>query len=208
MSNKPKRSFRAWIVSGPSGSGKTSLCEALLKDPFWGQKLLKTVSYTTRALRPGEREGRDYRSISKERFLVLKKQGALLESEKIFGAYYGTPKKDVTLARRQGKDLLMCIDVKGARTVRRFFKEEAASIFILAPKEEILSKRLKKRSTEGRAQINHRLRRVKSEMRRMKEYDYVVVNDDFNEALGKIKSILTAKTCEGTYVVRSIRKAY
>ena len=135
MSNKPKKSFRAWIVSGPSGSGKTSLCEALLRNPFWGKRLLKTVSYTTRSLRPGERQGRDYRHISKERFLVLKKQGALLESEKIFGAYYGTPKKAVGQAKRQGRDLLLCIDVKGARTVRRFFKKEATSIFILAPKE-------------------------------------------------------------------------
>ena len=197
MSNKVKRSFRAWIVSGPSGSGKTTLCEALLEDPFWGKRLLKTVSYTTRSLRPGERQGRDYRLVSKERFLVLKQQGALLESEKIFGAYYGTPKKDVWQAKRQGKDLLLCIDVKGARTVRRFFKKEATSIFILAPKEEVLLKRLKKRSTEDRDQIVRRLRRVKSEMGHAKEYDYVVVNDDFNEALNKIKSILTAKTCEG-----------
>ena len=197
MSNKSKKGFCAWIVSGPSGSGKTSLCEALLKDPFWGKRLLKTVSYTTRALRPGERQGRDYRPISKERFLFLKKQGALLESEKIFGAYYGTPKKDVCVAKRLGRDLLLCIDVKGARTVRRFFKKEATSIFILAPKEEVLHKRLKKRSTENRDEILLRLRRVKSEMRHAKEYDYVVVNDDFNEALGKIKSILTAKTCEG-----------
>jgi len=208
MSNKLRKSFCAWIVSGPSGSGKTSLCEALLEDSFWKKRLLKTVSYTTRALRPGERQGRDYRPISKKRFLVLKKQGALLESEKIFGAYYGTPKKDVRLAKRQGKDLLLCIDVNGARTVRRFFKKEATSIFILAPKEEVLRRRLKKRSTENRDQVRRRLRRVKSEMRRMKEYDYVVVNDDFNEALSKIKSILTAKICEGAYVIRSIGKAY
>jgi guanylate kinase len=208
MSNRPKKSFRAWIVSGPSGSGKTSLCEALLKNPFWGKRLLKTVSYTTRSLRPGERQGRDYRHISKERFLILKKQGALLESEKIFGAYYGTPKKAVAEAKRLGRDLLLCIDVKGARTLRRFFKKEATSIFILAPKEKVLRERLKKRSTENRDQIHRRLRRVKSEMGHMKEYDYVVVNDDFNEALGKIKSILTAKTCEEAYVVRSIREAY
>ena len=208
MSNKVKKSFRAWIVSGPSGSGKTTLCEALLEDPLWGKRLLKTVSYTTRPLRPGERQGRDYRHISEEKFLVLKQQGSLLESEKIFGAYYGTPKKDVWQAKRQGKDLLLCIDVKGARTVRRFFKKEATSIFILAPKEEVLLKRLKKRSTEDRDQIVRRLRRVKSEMGHAKEYDYVVVNDDFNEALNKIKSILTAKTCEGAYVVRSIGKTY
>jgi len=197
MSNKVKKSFRAWIVSGPSGSGKTTLCEALLEDPFWGKRLLKTVSYTTRSLRRGERQGRDYRPISEEKFLVLKQQGALLESEKIFGAYYGTPKKDVSEAKRLGKNLLLCIDVKGARTVRRFFKKEATSIFIVAPKEEVLLKRLKKRSTEDKGQIAQRLRRVKSEMGHTKEYDYVVVNDDFNEALDKIKSILTAKTCEG-----------
>jgi guanylate kinase len=196
MSSKQKTVFHAWIISGPSGSGKTTLCEALLKDPYWQKRLLKSVSYTTRALRPGEQEGKDYHFISAEAFLSLKRRGAFLESEQIFDYYYGTPKKFTQEAKSAGKDLLLCIDVRGSQTIKKFFKKKATSIFILPPKQEVLLERLEKRSTENRGEMRKRLRRVRTELAYLKNYDYVIVNDDFNEALNKIKSILAAKMCE------------
>ena len=208
MLNKKNMAHRAWIISGPSGSGKTTLCEALLKDAFWSKRLVKSVSYTTRPLRRGEKEGRDYRRISEERFLRLKEDGGFYESEKIFGFYYGTPKKAFLDAGKEGKDLLLSIDVKGARSLRKSLGRKAVSIFVLPPELKVLRERLRLRSTEGKKDIENRLRRVKIELSFMKDYDYIVVNDDFNVALAKLKSILTTKQCEGAYVLRTIGKAY
>ncbi|HAJ57663.1 MAG TPA: guanylate kinase [Candidatus Omnitrophica bacterium] len=206
MSNRALRAFRVWIISGPSGSGKTTLTDALLKDAYWKPRLVKSVSYTTRPKRPGEVEGRDYVHIGHKDFLRLLKQRAFLEHEEIFGASYGTPKKAVEDAKKAGRDLLLCIDVKGARRVRRFFGKSAVSVFILPPHLEALNERLVKRSTESKKDIEKRLKRVKIELSLAKEYDYVVVNDDLREALKKIKAILLAKSCEGDYVLRTVGK--
>jgi guanylate kinase len=191
MSSKVLKTVGVWIVSGPSGSGKTSLVEALLKDARWKKRLMKSISWTTRSKRSGEKNGRDYHFVSKAKFLALKKRAGFLESEKIFDYYYGTPKKIVREAQEAGKDLLLCIDVKGARTVRRFFKKQARSIFIAPPGMEDLRARLTKRSTEGKKDIAKRLGRVKIELSYAKDYDYIVVNDDFNDALNQVKSILS-----------------
>jgi guanylate kinase len=204
MSSRASGPGRVWIVSGPSGSGKTSLCEALLRDRFWRRRLMKSVSFTTRPKRPGEREGRDYRHISTEGFRRLIRERAFLEHEKIFGFYYGTPKKNIADARSAGKDLLLCIDVKGARTVRKFLKNRARSIFILPPGIEALSERLHKRATDDKKDIVLRMRRVKMELSYRKDYDDVVVNDDFGAALKKMKDILRAEK-EG-YVLRPAGK--
>lgn len=208
MSNNKKTACMVWIVSGPSGSGKTSLCHVLLNDAAWKKKLLRSVSYTTRPARRGEKNGKDYHHVSEKEFLGLKKRGGFLESEKIFGFYYGTPKKALADAKKAKKDLLLCIDVKGARTIKRSLKDNVASIFILAPKFKILTERLKKRSTEDKRDIQKRLERVKMELSYARDYDYIVVNDDFDKALREIKSILTAKRCEENYVLHSFGKAY
>ncbi|MBI5874215.1 MAG: guanylate kinase [Candidatus Omnitrophica bacterium] len=191
MSNNPKKEFRVWIISGPSGSGKTTLTDALLKNDRWKSRLVRSVSYTTRPKRPGEVDGKDYIHVTLGRFRGLLKQRAFLEHEQIFGSYYGTPKKAVQDAKKAGRDLVLCIDVKGARKVRRFFGKNAVSIFILPPHVDALSERLKKRSTENKKDIEMRLKRVKIELSLAREYDYIVVNDDFNDALKKIKAILS-----------------
>jgi guanylate kinase len=196
MSNSQKKEFRVWIISGPSGSGKTTLTDALLKNDRWRSRLIRSVSYTTRLKRAGEVEGKDYTHVTPGRFRGLLKQGAFLEHEQIFGSYYGTPKKAVQDAKKAGRDLVLCIDVKGARKVRQFFGKNAVSIFILPPHVDALSERLKKRSTENKKDIEMRLKRVKIELSLAREYDYIVVNDDFSEALKKIKAILVAKSCE------------
>lgn len=194
MLNK-KQAPAAWIISGPSGSGKTSLCQALLKSSPWKRMLLKSVSYTTRPLRGSEKDERDYRHISEKKFLELRRRKAFLESEKIFGFYYGTPKKIVADAKKQNKDLLLCIDVKGAQTVKRALRKNAVSIFILTPKLKDLIERLRKRSTENKQDIQKRLKRVHMELSCRRGYDHIVVNDNFRKALEQIKAILTAKRC-------------
>lgn len=208
MSNKNSGPL-VWIVSGPSGSGKTTLCQGLLRDAFWKNKILRSVSYTTRALRPQEKNGRDYCRITKEKFEKMIRAGAFLEYEKIFDSYYGTPRSILNKAARMGRDVLLCIDVKGARTVRKELGcLRVFSIFLLTPELKNLAKRLKGRSTEGKKDIEKRLKRVKIELSHMGDYDYIVVNDKIKEALRKIKSILTAKKCEEEYVLRSLGKTY
>lgn len=205
---KARYSQLVWIVSGPSGSGKTTLCEALLQDEFWRQKFLRSVSCTTRPRRQGEQDGKDYYFISEKNFLSLIKKGALLEYEKIFGAYYGTSKKVLSDAYQQGKDLLLAIDVKGARKVKKALKKNVITIFILAPKLKTLVERLRERSTENKKDIEKRVGRVKMELSYAADYDYVIVNDRFEDALKRLKAILTAKRCEGKYVLHSIRKTH
>jgi guanylate kinase len=200
MSSRPQAPVLTWIISGPSGSGKTSLVEALLKDPYWRGCLIKSVSVTTRALRNGEAQGRDYVTVEKAAFRSLARHGAFLEYERIFGFYYGTPKKIIDVARRENKDALFCIDVKGAAAVRRVLKKNVFSIFIMPPSQKALLERLAGRGTETKKEIEKRLRRVRIEISRAKDYDYVVVNDRFDAALEKIKAILTAKRCEVHYV--------
>lgn len=186
-----------WIISGPSGSGKTSICNGLLADPAWKKRIFRSVSYTTRPLRPQEKDGRDYIHVTEPQFERMERSGSFLENEKIFGFRYGTSRSMLNDARKQNKDLLLCIDVKGAQTVRKNLgKEKVCSIFLLTPELKALSQRLKDRCTEGKKDIEKRLRRVKIELSYIKKYDYVVVNDRLEDALNKVKSILTAKRCE------------
>lgn len=206
MSSSARPLVLTWIVSGPSGSGKTTLCEALQRDPLWRDRLIKSISLTTRPLRPGEVQGRDYIAMREDEFRRLLRKKALLEHEKIFGFYYGTPRKILDEARREGKDALFCIDVKGAAAVRRRLKKDVFSIFIMPPSRKELLERLAGRGTENKKEIEKRLRRVKIEISCAKHYDYVVINDRLDAALEKIKAILTAKRCEASYV-RSFRKA-
>ena len=191
MSSEKRTRPWIWIVSGPSGSGKTSLCEALLKDALTNERFLKSVSYTTRPLRRGEKEGVDYIHVPEKKFKHLLQRKAFLEKEKIFGFYYGTPKNIIAQARRLKKNVLLCVDVKGARTIKKSFGPEAVSIFIIPPRLEELGKRLKKRSTEDKKGIEKRLKRVRLELSYRKDYEHIIVNDNFKEALEKLKFLLT-----------------
>lgn len=206
MLNRAARQQQVWIVSGPSGSGKTTLCEALLKEDCWEKKLLRSVSFTTRPRRKGERQGRDYYFIDETEFEKLKRENAFLEHEKIFGFYYGTCKNVLLDAQKQGKDVLLCIDVKGAEAVKKTLQKNTVSIFVVAPELDILVERLHKRSTENKKDIEKRVGRVKMEVSYAAGYDYVIINDRFDEALTKLKAILTAKKCEGAYVLYSVGK--
>ncbi len=177
------------ILSGPSGSGKTTLHKELLASRKAKNTLVKTISFTTRARRPGEKHGGDYFFVSPKMFLHKKRSGHFLESENVFGNYYGTPQKSVRELLRSGKNVLLCIDVKGAKTVRRKFPE-AVTIFIKTPSLKTLAQRLKARGSEEKKTLQERLKTAREELKAAKTYEHVIVNDLLRNAYKKLEAIV------------------
>ncbi len=184
--NKAGKTGKIFIISGPSGSGKTSLYKKLLAGKH---NLAKCVSVTTREKRFGEKHGKDYIFVSRKMFLYKQRSGHFLESEKVFGNYYGTPYKNVQNLLSVEKNVLLCIDVKGARTVCRKFPK-VIRIFIKTPTLEDLKKRLEKRGSEDQKVIYQRLAEARKELMEAKQYDYIVVNDDLKIAGLKLEDII------------------
>jgi guanylate kinase len=177
------------VLSGPSGSGKTTLHNCLLKDRKIKARLVKVVSATTRKKRVGEKQGKQYWFFTKKQFLARKDQGYFLEWQKVFSDYYGTPKAQAEKILKRGKNVLLCIDVKGARVVFKNFKN-AVGIFIKAPSAAALKNRLAARGTENAKTMKHRLAVAQQEMKEAKRYRYVVVNDRIQKAVGRLKKIM------------------
>src|SRR3989344_2754686 len=180
---------RIIILSGPSGSGKTTLYKRLLASRGLRGKLVKTTSVTTRPARPGARGGRDYFFVSRKMFLYKKAAGHFLESEKEFGNYYGTPQKQVRDFLAAGKHVLLCIDVKEAKTICRKFPQ-AVKIFIKTSSLAVLKERLKKRGSETRAVVDVRLETARRELKEVGRYDRVVINDNVHKAARKLYKIV------------------
>jgi guanylate kinase len=178
-----------FIVSGPSGSGKTTLCKKLLQQKLIKNSLSKTVSITTRPKRKNETENKDYRFVSEEEFLKKLAKGQLLESEKVFGFFYGTPKSFVEANLKKGKDVLLCIDVKGAQAVKKIYPK-ACTIFIMPPSIEVLKHRLHERSTETQHHIAERVKIAQWEMEFAEKYDYVIINNRLNVALAQLEAAI------------------
>jgi guanylate kinase len=179
-----------FIVSAPSGAGKSSLVSALLaEDP----NLAHSVSYTTRAPRPGEVEGREYRFVDAETFAAMAERGEFLESAEVHGNRYGTSKKWIADARARGLDIVLEIDWQGARQVRRAFPE-AVSVFILPPAPPLpeLERRLRSRGQDSEDAIERRLANARDEIRHAGEFDYVIINKDFEEARRDLSAIVRA----------------
>ena len=175
-----------FIVSAPSGAGKTSLIQALLaREP----SLQLAISYTTRPPRPGEIDGVHYHFVERETFLQMQQAGAFLESAAVFGNHYGTAEESVRQGLRSGQDLLLEIDWQGARQVRKRFPQ-AISIFILPPSREALAERLRRRGQDEEAVIARRLAEAGEDLRHGKEYDYLIVNEDFSQALEALHCIV------------------
>ena len=177
------------IISGPSGCGKTTLHKALLASPLLKGKLVKSISATTRNKRPGERPGRDYLFLSTEIFEQRIKKGYFLEWERVFDQYYGTPKKQALILLKKGVNVLLCIDVKGAKTVAGEFPD-ALKIFIKAPSMKVLEGRLTARGSESKESLEIRLKVARRELKEAKNYDHVVINADLNKALGELQQIV------------------
>ena len=177
---------KVFIISGPSGSGKTTLYKRLLTDKF---PLIKSISVTTRPKRPGERHGRDYFFVSLKMFLFKKRAGHFLEWQKVFDNYYGTPNKVVQDLLRSSNNVLLCIDVKGAKVVRRKYSK-AVTIFIKTPSLEILRERLIKRGSETPETVDLRLNIARQELKETKNYKYIINNDNLNKAYKELKTII------------------
>ncbi len=168
-----------YIVSAPSGAGKTSLVKALLKaDPA----IRLSVSYTTRAPRAGETDGRDYHFVSRERFEVMLAEGEFLEHAEVYGNFYGTSKGSISRDLNAGHDLLLEIDWQGAEQVRQHFPQ-STSIFILPPSFNALRTRLAGRGQDGDEVIERRLAAAAHDVAHAEAFDYIIVNDDFDHAL-------------------------
>ena len=174
------------IVSAPSGAGKTSLVRELIaRDPA----TRKSISYTTRQLRPGEKNGHDYHFVDARTFEGMLEGGEFLESAKVHGNMYGTGQKWVEEQRAQGNDIVLEIDWQGAKQVRGLMPE-AIGIFVLPPSLEALHGRLKKRAQDSEAVITARLVAARSEVAHVHEFDYVIINDRFDDAVEDLISIV------------------
>ncbi|MEH6697851.1 MAG: guanylate kinase [Brevundimonas sp.] len=178
------------IVASPSGAGKTSLCRRLMAD-HGGLEL--SVSMTTRPVRPGEQPGRDYHFVDEAEFQRLIDADAFLEWANVHGNLYGSPRAPVDRALAEGRDVLFDIDWQGAREVARRCKEDAVRVFILPPSLEELRRRLVTRSQDAEDVIDRRIRNAKGEIEHADEFDYVLVNDDFDRSYAELAHIYHAE---------------
>lgn len=176
------------LFSGPSGVGKDTVLDIILSKD---EKLQRSVSLTTREKRAGETDGEDYYFITKDEFSQMIKDGQVLEYAQYGENIYGTPKAPVDKWLKEGKTVILKIEVKGAQKIRELYPE-ALSIFLLPPSMQILEKRIRGRGTEDEQDINRRLEIAKNEMLRSADYDFVVVNDDLDEAANNVLSIIKA----------------
>lgn len=180
-----------YIVSAPSGAGKSSLINALLeKNPTYAMKV--SVSHTTRGMRPGEEDGVHYHFIEKTEFEALIEKGQFLEYAEVFGNYYGTSRVWIEETLEKGIDVFLDIDWQGARQIRKQMPA-AKSIFILPPSNGELERRLTTRGQDSAEVVAKRMSEAKSEISHYNEYDYVIVNDDFDAALVDFKAIIRAE---------------
>jgi guanylate kinase len=180
------------ILSGPSGSGKTTLYKRLMASRIFKGKIVKIVSVTTRLPRPCERDGRDYFFVSRPMFFYKKRAGHFLESQKVFDNDYGTPKKDVQDFLMAGKNVLLCIDVKGARIICRKFPE-AVKIFIKTISLAALKERLLRRGSESPRKIRMRLNMAREELKEAGKYDYMVINENLCKAYQSLERIILSE---------------
>ena len=180
-----------YVISAPSGAGKTSLVKALLEKT---DGIGVSVSHTTRAMREGEQDGVDYHFVDKAIFEKMVEESAFLESAQVFDNYYGTAVANIEAKLKKGEDVILEIDWQGAEQVRKQMPY-SVNIFILPPSQPALEERLRGRGQDSDEIIQRRMRDAKSETSHYSEFDYLVVNDDFDHALMELKSIVLARRC-------------
>src|SRR5215471_5248081 len=189
MSSEPGRRGLLFVVSAPSGTGKTTVVERLVQ-VVSGLSLSR--SYTSRQMRAGERDGVDYNFITRPLFEGMVKDGAFLEWADVFGNLYGTCAADTDALLSAGKDVVLVIDVQGARQVRTC-GADTIGVFVLPPSFEILEQRLRGRSKDPEAAIRRRLATARDEIGAVGEYDYVVVNDELEACVDRLRAIVLAE---------------
>jgi len=180
------------IVSAPSGTGKTTLVERLVEEV---PDLKLSRSYTSRAAREGEIDGVDYNFVTRARFEAMVAAGEFLEWADVFGNLYGTASADTERVLTAGCDLVLVIDVQGARKVRQRGIETTA-VFVMPPSLDVLERRLRGRSKDSEADIQRRLRVAREEVSSFAEYDFLVVNDEVTTAVDRLRSIIMAKRAQ------------
>jgi guanylate kinase len=179
---------KLYIISAPSGAGKTSLVKQLVADL---DGLTVSISHTTRSMRPGEAHGQDYYFVTVEDFQAMQQQQAFLEHAQVFDNFYGTAQQTVEENLNRGLDVILEIDWQGAEQIKKLLPD-SMSIFILPPSTEVLLQRLRNRGQDGEEIIARRMRDAVTEIRHHDEFDYLVVNDVFDQALTELKSIIIA----------------
>jgi len=180
-----------FVISAPSGAGKTTLCRRLLEQI---SGISFSISYTTRNPRQGEFDGVDYHFVSRWRFEEMVSTNSFLEWARVYDNFYGTRKSEVLSMLKLGEDVLLDIDVQGARQVRRLFPG-AILIFLLPPSWSGLEARLRGRGSEDSSRLKLRMANAKSELEAVHEYDFAVINDDLSRATEDLKSIVIAQRC-------------
>ena len=186
MNSEGKKAGRLFVITAPSGAGKTSLIDALVRaDP----SLNLSISYTTRAPRPGEKDGVDYHFVDEPAFLGMQQRGEFLESAEVHGYRYGTSKKVITEALARGEDLILEIDWQGARQVRGIYPG-CVGIFILPPSIEELERRMRSRGQDADPVIRRRLDNARGEMEHAGEFHYAIINKDFDTARQELAAII------------------
>ena len=184
------------VVSGPSGSGKTSLAREVCKE-------LKDLAYfsistTTRKIRDGEKDGVDYFFISEEEFLKDVEDGYFLEWAEVHGNFYGTSKRQINEALKKGKIVFLDIDVQGYESVKKEYASITTGVFVTTPNEKVLKERLLNRNTESKESLEIRLINALKEMKKISEYDYLLINDDFNKAKEFLRAVALASLIKTT----------
>ena len=175
-----------FVISAPSGAGKTSLVRALIDI---NPQIDLSVSYTSRKPRPGERDGKDYHFVSRESFLSMAKHGEFLESAEVYGNLYGTSQTWISEEIAKGRDILLELDWQGAAQIRRIFPD-CISVFVLPPSMAVLEQRLRGRGKDDAEVISKRLAAVNDDVAHVAEFDYVIINDNLDEALQELNAIV------------------
>ena len=205
--NKIRRGMMI-VLSSPSGAGKTSLSRKLLEK---NKNLFLSISFTTRPPRPLEVNESDYFFVDDKKFIDMLNKDEFLEHAKVFDFYYGTPKKPVMNALKSGKDILFDIDWQGTQQLMNSLQDDLVKIFVLPPSAKELEKRLLKRNQDTDETVKNRMSKASDEISHYAEYDYIIINKDFDESLEKINSILIAEGLKRTRqnkiqdVIKSLR---
>jgi len=180
------RQGRLFVITAPSGAGKSSLINALMKDD---PSLKLSISYTTRAPRPGEKNGREYHFVDEKTFLGMRGRGEFLESARVHGNHYGTSKKVIEEVLARGEDIVLEIDWQGAQQVRRLYPA-CVGIFIVPPSVEELERRMRERNQDSEAVIRRRLKNSREELAHQPEFQYAIINNDFETAKRELADIV------------------
>ncbi|MBI5286987.1 MAG: guanylate kinase [Deltaproteobacteria bacterium] len=198
-----------FVVSAPSGAGKTTLCKRVV-DTL--PDIRHSISYTTRLPRAGEVDSLDYHFVSQGVFQGMLDGGEFLEWAEVHGHRYGTSVKDTQMLLGQGLDVVLDIDIQGARKIKQLSPVSCllspVYIFILPPSLEVCEERLKKRGQDSPEEIAKRLKTAETEIREFSWYDYVIINDDFNMAIERLKSIIIAERSRGERTIQQVKRLY